>query len=159
MDGFIRATFYQKGQETEEELLVACGESIGECLPKAMGVFRFYDEGGIIARDAAEVKWIEAGFRDLSARIQTTKGLKKLYLRLKRWWVKLSLESMHAKQIQLVIRHMGVTDYVMEERGGSIEDLSNDELSSAREKLRSAQKVDIMVCQGRLKAPRLELVA
>lgn len=159
MDEFIRATFYQRGQETDEELLVACAGSTGECLPKAMGVFRFYDEGGIIARDAAEVERTEGELKALSGRLEKAKGLTKLRLRTRHRWAEHSLENMRAKQIQLVIRHMGVTDYVMEERGGSIEDLSNDELSSAREKLRSAQRVDIVVCRGRLRAPNLERVA
>jgi len=160
MDEFIRATFFRDNrEETDEERQAACAESTGECLPEAMGVFRFYDEGGIIARDAEEVKRTEGEIKALSDRIQKSKGLERFFLRRRRRWIERSLESMRAKQIQLVIRHMGVTDYVMEERGNSIEDLSNDELSSAREKLRGAQKVDIAVCQGRLRALRRELVA
>lgn len=155
----VRATFFRDNrEETDEERLAACTGSTESCLSNVLGVFRFPDEKGDMARHVAYRDRINDECNALSARIEGSK-LPRPYLRSRYWWKLKELESIRSKEVQLAISQMGVSD-VFEEKNGKLCPLTYNEAHRGRlDELYMATDVKIVMFSGRLMEPALDYVA
>ncbi len=156
---FVRATFFAEVRgETDGERQAAREGAIGCCLPNVIGIFRFSDEKGDMAKHVAHFKQSAEAWAALDIRIEDSK-LPRPILRLRRWWKEKNLESIQAKEIALVIRQMAVSD-VVEECNGKLRPLSDNFAHRERiEEMYAATHVHIVICRGRLMEHSLEYVA
>lgn len=156
---FVRVTFNKNVPgETDEQLQVLCEGSLGTCIPNVLGVFRFPDSEGLMAKHVEYLKGRKKTHDSLSERIEKS-PIPRPLLRLRRWWIARELASIRAKEMLLVRRQMCSSDLLFEEVRNTLRPYTyNDALGARLDELLDATGVKIEMRQGRLTEPTLDYV-